>query len=93
MSRAQSRCSAPDQELQPREASGLRLLQHRPRMFRQMTNLRTTRPPHASASCLLIAFFIFQVEFVQEAMNDGRKDDSENRDQSDAAEECVTAGK
>lgn len=93
MNRAQSRRSAPDQDLQPREASRLRLLQHRPRMFRHMTNLRTIRPPHASASYLLITFFIFQVEFMQEAMDDGRKNDAENGDQSDAAEQCVTAGK
>ena len=41
---------------------------------------------------LFIKLSIFQMKFMQEAVNDGRKDDSQNADQRDAAVNRVTAG-
>jgi len=56
--------------------------------------LRHSRAPFKAELLLLApAIFILQMKLVQEAMDDGRKDNAHDGDQGDAAEQRVTAGK
>ena len=53
------------------------------------TGRKTDSKPTRS---FFVEFLVFEMKFVQEAVDDGGKDDADNADQRDAAVERVTAG-